>query len=99
MFAKGRLRELAEMRRLVVLQSEIHRGVLRLEGASLWERFAFLGPVSGKLRSHRALLVTGAALAGVLATRRWRSIAGWIPAGLTVWRWWRSFRSGADPRR
>jgi hypothetical protein len=90
MFAKEQLKELAEAKRLVVLQSDIHRGLLRVEGALLAERLAGVRAARKKLAANRPLLLGGAVIATVLAIRHWRALARWAPSVLTVWKWWNS---------
>jgi hypothetical protein len=92
MFSQARLKELDDAKRLVVLQSDIHRGLLRLESAALCRRFTGLRAPPDELAANRPLILAGAAVAGVLAVRYWRTLARWAPSLLTVWRWWRSVR-------
>lgn len=89
MFAKARLKELDEAKRLVVVQSDIHRGLFRFETAALYGRFANLRSARARITASRPLLVAAAAVAGVLATRHWRTLAQWAPSVLTGWRWFR----------
>jgi hypothetical protein len=94
MFAKARLRELDDTKRLVVLQSDIHRGLLQLESAAVRERLAGFLSARQKLAARGPLLIAGAAVAGVLAVRHWRTLARWAPSVLAAWRWWRALRGG-----
>ena len=91
MLARRRLSELAEARRLVVLQADLHRNLLRLETETLRERFAGLTAARDRLWSGRPVWVAGAVLAGVLAVSRWRTLLRWAPAAATVYRWFRRF--------
>lgn len=93
MFAQARLRDLAAAKRLVVLQSDIYRGLVQVEGAALRERLAKVRTAREKVLANRPLLLAGAAVAGVLAVRHWRALARWAPSILTAWRWWKSLRS------
>ena len=89
MSARQKLNELAEAKRLLVLQGDLHRSLLRLETDDLRERFAGLTTVREKLVSGRPLLVAGAVLAGVLAMRRWRTLLRWAPTAVAAYRWLR----------
>jgi len=93
MFAEARLKELDEAKRLVVLQADVHRGLLQLESAVLREQLARLRSVGGTVTANRPLLIAGAAVAGLLAARHWRALARWVPSVLVAWRWWRRLRS------
>ncbi len=75
MFAKARLKELDDVKRMVVLQSDIHRGLLQIESTALCERFARFDAARAKLKTHRPLLVAVALFGGFLATRRWPVLA------------------------
>ena len=91
MLARRRLSELAEAKRLVVLQADLHRNLLRLETDTLRERLAGLTGTRDKLWSGRPVWVAGAVLAGVLAVSRWRALLRWAPAVVTAYRWFRRF--------
>jgi hypothetical protein len=87
MFTGQRLSELEERKRLLVLQSDMHRGLLRLE-AGLWrERLSWVRSTQTTLAAGRPLLLAGGVVAGVVALRHWRSLLRWAPALLTAWRW------------
>jgi len=83
---------LNETKRLVLLQSDIHRGLLQLETAVWRGRFAELRSIGAKVATHSPLLIAGAAVVGLLAMRHWRTLARWGPSVLTAGRWFRGFR-------
>ena len=89
MFSGQRLKDLADARRSLVLQGDLHRSLLRLETAALRERFAGLVAPRDSLLSRRPLWVAGAVLAGVLAVRRWRALLRWAPTAVAAYRWFR----------
>ena len=91
MFAGRRLKELADARRLLVLQGDLHRSLLRLETEALRERLAGLAGTRDPTWSGRPVWVAGAVLAGVLAVSRWRRLLGWAPAAVAAYRWFRRF--------
>lgn len=74
---------LAERKRQLLAEADLHRAVLRLESLRLqgqWEAARAFVP------RHRWWFVGGAALAGVLLARQGRGAAGWLPLLTTVWR-------------
>ncbi len=87
MAAGQRLKDLEDAKRLLVLQSELHRRLLRLELHALGDRFAGVAAVQRGLRANRPLLLGGAALAGFLALRRWRVLLRWLPTAAAAGRW------------
>jgi hypothetical protein len=87
MSARQRLNELAEAKRLLALQGDLHRSLLRLDGCALRARFASLSAARAKLEAGRPLLFAGAVLAGVLAARRWRTLLRWAPTAVAAYRW------------
>jgi hypothetical protein len=86
MSARKRLTGLAEAKRLLVLQGDLHRTLLRIEGYALRERLADLAMVSEKSRRGRPLVLAGSVLAGILAVRRWRALLRWAPAAVAGYR-------------
>jgi hypothetical protein len=89
MLERAELKELAERRRLLVLEAELHRGLITAECESLRAR---LEAVRERTTAARPWLMAGGAIAGVLAFRRWRWIVRWVPAGLIVLRWLRTMK-------
>ncbi len=86
MFAQRQLNELAERRRLLVMEADLHRSLITLERESLRARLDGLREARGKVASHSPLLIAGGAVAGLLAMRHWRKLARWIPTALTALR-------------
>jgi len=93
MFAQRHMNELAERRRLLVMESDLHRNLIGLERESLRARLAGFQSAREKVVSNRPLLIAGSAAAGLLAMRHWRKLARWIPAALTVLRLVQSLKS------
>ena len=93
MFAKQQMIELAERRRLLVMEADLHRSLIVLERESLRVRLAGLQEAREKVASHSPLLIAGGAVAGLLAMRHWRKLARWLPAALTALRWAQSLKS------
>lgn len=89
MFANQRLNELAERKRLLLLEAELHRGLISLECESLQGRLAGLLATRERVASQHPLLIAGGTVAGLLALRHWRKLARWMPAALTTLRWFR----------
>jgi len=80
---------LAEATRLLVLQGDLHRSLLRFESDALRERFAGLARAREKRVSPGPLLFAGTVLAGLLAARRWRTLLRWAPTAVAACRWLR----------
>ena len=93
MFAQQQLNELAERRRLLVMEADLHRSLIGLERASLRERLASLQAAREKVATNRPLLIAGGAVAGLLAMRHWRKLARWVPAALSALRWVQSLKA------
>ena len=91
MSAKRRLTELAERKRLLVLQADLHRALLQAEALSLRVR---LNPVRAGVRVASPWLLGAGAVAGLLAARRWRRVLRWVPARPAAWRWLRRLTKG-----
>lgn len=81
---------LQEAKRLLALQGDIHRALLRQEYAALRKRYGRLAGAPQTLSGSPVLLAGGAVLAGLLVSRYRRAWVKWIPPLLTVWRWWRT---------
>lgn len=98
MFAQKELNQLAERKRLLILESALHRDLLALECARLRSRLAPLDNTLDRLGRLRPWLMAGSALAGLLAAKGWRKPLRWIPTAMTAWRWLRHLwpRSGCD---
>jgi hypothetical protein len=87
MFAKARLKELDDIKRMTVLQADTYRSLLQLESAAICERLDSLRSVRAKVAANRPLLLVGATIAGVLALRHWQTLARWAPSVFAAWRW------------
>jgi hypothetical protein len=92
MFSQTRMNALAERRQLLLLEAELHRSLIALECETLRARLAGLRSARAHLAAGGPWLVAGGAVAGFLAIRHWRKLAGWIPAALTAFRWVESLK-------
>jgi hypothetical protein len=93
MFAQRQMNELAERRRLLVMEADLHRNLISLERESLHARIAALREARERVTSSKPLLLAGSAVAGLVAMRHWRKLARWIPAALTALRVAQSLKS------
>jgi hypothetical protein len=89
MSAKQPLNELAERRRLLVLEADLLRRCLGLERQALAARWAGLKAAPHKPLRHSPLLMAGGAGAILFAMRRGRALARWLPVVLIALRWLR----------
>lgn len=94
MFAKEELMELAERKRLLLLEADLHRSLIGLECENLRARLAPLNEARERIAAGGPWLVAGSAIAGALAVRHWRKLVRWIPIALTAVRWLKKFRTG-----
>lgn len=81
--AAARLSDLATRKRLLVAQADLHRVGVGLACTGLSGSCA---AARGFASQHRWWLIGGAVVAGVVLTRRWRSIAAALPTVVSVWR-------------
>jgi hypothetical protein len=88
------MNELADRKRMLVLQSDLHRALLQAEAASVRDRLERLNQVREVARSASPWLMAGAAAVGLLATWRGRKLTGMIPVAVAAWKTWKSLRSG-----
>jgi len=86
MAAQKRLNDLAERKRLLVLEADLHRALLRAEAARARTRLAWLNLGGGERRLSPWILV-GSALAGLFAARYRRTLLKWLPTALAALRW------------
>jgi len=86
------LTPLEERKRLIMLQSDLHRSLLQAELVGLQTQLGRLGEAREKVRAAGPWLGVAAAVAGVFAARNWRSLAGWAPTAIAAWRWIQEFR-------
>ena len=85
--------ELAERKRLLVLQAELHRATLRAEYAGVRDRLNWIQAARVKVGAASPWLALGAGVVGILAARRWRTAVRWIPAALAALRWLKKLRA------
>lgn len=90
--------ELAERKRLLVLQADLHRAVLRAELAGVRARLEWLQSARDTVGAASPWLAMGAGVAGILAARRWRNLVRWIPTALAALRWIRKLKPKAGSR-
>lgn len=89
MSAKQQMTELAERRRLLLLEAELHRRIIGMEYQGLRGQLASLKTLRGQVAGGKPWFIGGAAVVGLLAARHWRKVFRWLPHVLTVWRFWR----------
>lgn len=94
MFGKEELKELAERKRLLLLEADLHRSLIRLECEYLRKQLAPLSEARDRIAAGGPWLVAGSAVAGVLAIRNWRRIIQWAPLAMSAVRWLKKFRAG-----
>ena len=94
MSSTRRLDHLAERKRLLVLQSDLHRALLQAQFADLSERVHGLSQVRDRARSASPWLIAGAAAMGMFGVWRGRKLTGLIPVALAGWKAWREFKGG-----
>ena len=94
MSEKGRLTELEEARRNLVLEAELRRSELRLEAAELHQRLLRLRTARFAIPMMRPLLALGAVVAGAVAARHPKKLVGWLPSALNLLRWFRRHTGG-----
>jgi len=92
MFARRQLNQLAERKRLLAMEAELHRSLIGLGREELGSRLAGVQAMREQVFAKKPLLLVGAGLAGLLAMRDWRKVVRWAPAVLTAWRWMRALR-------
>jgi hypothetical protein len=77
---------LQERKRLVMLQADLHRALLRAEVATVRARWSWVKDVRETARGASPWWAVGAAVVGFLAAGRGRGVARWIPMALAVWK-------------
>lgn len=93
MRGNGELIELAERKRLLVLQADVHRAALRAELASVRGRLDWILAAREKVGAASPWLALGAGIVGILAARRWRNVLRWVPTALAAVRWLRKMKA------
>ena len=86
--------DLAERKRLLVLQADLHRAALRAEVASVRDRLNWVQAARDKVGAASPWLALGAGVVGILAARRWRTLVRWMPTALAALRWLKKLRAG-----
>lgn len=77
------MNDLAQRKRLLTAQADLHRELMGLECARWHGRWSAAGSFT---RNNRWWLAGGVLVAGVLLTRRWRGLVQWLPAAASLWR-------------
>ena len=90
---KRQLTELAERKRLLVVQADLQRAMIRAECARVRARFNWMYEARQKAGAAGPWLALGAGALGILAARRWSNLARWIPTALAVLRWIRKLKA------
>lgn len=84
------MNELAERRKLLVMEADLHRAVIGLERANLQLRLAKLRAARERLATNKPLLLAGSAVGGLLALWKGRKFVSLIPAALSALKWART---------
>ncbi len=92
--AKRSMNELAERKRMLVLQSDLHRALLQAECAAFRDRLEGFKEVRERARSASPWVIAGAAAMGLVTVWRGRKLARMIPMAVAAWKTWKSLRSG-----
>jgi hypothetical protein len=98
MSARQQLNELAERRRLLLVEADLHRALLRADCEAVRAKFSGLRSVRDQLAGHKPLLMGAAGVAGLLAMRHWRRVAAWLPLVVRGLRMLRSWQAGSSRR-
>ncbi len=86
MSAQKRLSALAERKKLLTLEAELHRAILNAEAVRVREKLAWLNPSHAHLR-FSPLLLACVAVVGLLAARHVRALPKWLPTVLAAGQW------------
>jgi hypothetical protein len=79
------LNDLAARKQLLLLEADLHRGIIGIEYQSLRGRFVPLMDIGGQFSSRNPWYIGGSALAGLFAMRHWRKVVRWMPQALALW--------------
>lgn len=90
--AASGMTELQVRKRLLVLQSDLHRTLIRAEGANLRAQLKWVREAGQKANALQPWLKLGAAAVGLLAVWRGRKLARWAPVALAVLKWARRIK-------
>jgi len=80
---------LANRKRLILAQADLHRAILHAEVARCQGK---LDAARQGMRVGGPWLAAGSAIAGLLVARKWRKLGTWIPTAMAAWRWYRKFK-------
>lgn len=83
------LSELAERKRLLLLESRMHRDLLSLEAGRLQERLDRLSGVWKQTQRLAPWVLAGSAAAGAVGGRKWAGVLRLAPKAWALWRWLR----------
>jgi hypothetical protein len=83
------LNELAERKRLLVMQAELHRQIIDIERFRLKHQ---VDTARERFHTTRWWLLGGLATAGWLSTRRFGFLVKLVPMAMTAWRIVQKFR-------
>lgn len=92
MLAQKELNDLAERRRLLVVEADLHRNLIALEVENIRAKIEWLGRAREHVSSGKPWLAAGGVVAGLLAVRHWRKVIRWAPAAMSAFRWVRKLK-------
>lgn len=90
--AKPQLKDLSERRRLLLLEADLNRSIIRLECDNIRKRFAGITAARERIKAGGPWMVAGGTVASVLALRHWRKVLRWAPTALAAMRWAKSLK-------
>lgn len=90
--AQQQLNNLAERRRLLLLESELHRSIIRLECENIRKRLGGLNAARERMKAGGTWMMAGGAVASVFALRHWKTMVRWAPVAVSAVRWVKSLR-------
>jgi hypothetical protein len=90
MFPSTRLKELAQRKQLVLLQSDLHRELITVERHHLQAR---LQATTDSVKSNRWWLIGGALGTGWLMRRSAGKLTRWLPLAATAWSFIKKMRA------
>jgi hypothetical protein len=86
------MNDLAERKRLLTIEADLHRNLISVECARMRDRVKSLTSL-GTLPKYLSFLaptnpwvIGGTAIAGALAARNWGKAIKWLPAAFSLWR-------------
>jgi len=87
------MNDLGEQKRLLLLESNLHRTLIRAECAAVSSEFGNVKSKFGVFRNVSALFGIVNPTSIGTASGRAGSIAGWAALGISAWKLWRSFNA------